>query len=307
MTGKPEKWSQTVEVTDPEGRVFSGVLNKVSDKARDVIEDVDLILITVPGHLIEKTLLNIKPFLGKNAIVGSIVANTGFFFLAEKILGRNHRLFGFQRVPFIGRVETYGRRARLLGYKKELKVYIEGSDKEEVRGVLEEMFATRVRLLNSHYEVSLSNSNPILHTGRLYSIWGPESKDSVAKSKYFYKDWDNKSSEIVLGMDKEFMAIVDKLNIPHESICSLKDYYECEDVESFTDKIRNIPAFMTIKTPLIETSDGLKPDLESRYFVEDFMCGLSFIVKAAKKLQMEIPLIEKVYDWGLDFMNKKEL
>ena len=98
----------------------------------------------------------------------SIVSSTGFFFEAMELLPPDTPLFGFQRVPFIARTVEYGRSAALLGYKPTLHVAIEQTDnKESLRQAIAQLLATPTVLLGRHYEVSLTNSNPILHPSRL--------------------------------------------------------------------------------------------------------------------------------------------
>lgn len=88
------------------------------------------------------------------------------------MLGEVAKLFGFQRVPYIARTERYGHSANLLGYKPQLAIAVENvENREQFRQLVEKLWMTPVKLLGSHYEVSLTNSNPILHTGRLYSMW----------------------------------------------------------------------------------------------------------------------------------------
>ena len=56
-SGHPDRWQDTVTVTDPDGKVFAARLHKVSGNAEDVISDQDIILLCLPGYLIEKTLI----------------------------------------------------------------------------------------------------------------------------------------------------------------------------------------------------------------------------------------------------------
>ncbi|MCM1141824.1 MAG: hypothetical protein NC453_24905, partial [Muribaculum sp.] len=105
FTGHPENWNKEIKVYDPDGKEFGGDIDRISNNPEDVISDCDIIFLTLPGYLIEKTLKRIKPFLKKNAIVGSVVSSTGFFFMAHDILGNEYPLFGFQRVPYIRELE----------------------------------------------------------------------------------------------------------------------------------------------------------------------------------------------------------
>lgn len=172
LTGHPDSWREYIKVYDPLGKEYSGKLTKISSDPRDVIPSSELVFLTVPGFLIEKTLRDVEPYLAPEAIIGSVVSSTGFFFSAHEILQDRWCLFGFQRVPYIARQRKYGEVGDLLGYKANLNVVIENhSNPESLKQELENLFGTPIFLLNNYLEASLSNSNPILHTGRLYSLW----------------------------------------------------------------------------------------------------------------------------------------
>ena len=144
LTSRPEQWSSQITVRDPDGRSFRAAIKHISANPEDVIVGQDIILLCLPGFMLEKTLQQIRPFVGK-AIVGSIVSSTGFFFFAHQILGKDARVFGFQRVPFIARVEEYGKSARLLGYKKELFMAAENiPQSEEFCQKIEQLFRTPI-------------------------------------------------------------------------------------------------------------------------------------------------------------------
>ena len=42
-----------------------------------------------------------------------------------------------------------------------------------------------------------------------------------------------------------------------------------------------------------------EPDFSSRYFIEDFPYGMRYIVDLAQKNNVDIPVIQTVYDWGI--------
>lgn len=301
-SGHPEKWSGCVEVADLDGRRFEGKLHKVSGKPDEVIAGQDLVLLCLPGFLIEKTLREIAPFVG-GAAVGSVVSSTGFFFFAHEVLGEGARLFGFQRVPFIARVAEYGRSARLLGYKSSLAVAVEGdSDAEGLRSELERLFQTPVSLLDSYLEAALTNSNPILHTGRLYTMFCGHEDEVFDHNILFYREWTDEASEKLIAMDAEFFALLDVLGV--RSIPTLLDYYESSDAASLTRKIRSIPAFQSILSPMVAVPGGWKADFASRYFTEDFPFGLRWIKELAASRGVDTPVIDEVYGWGASVLGK---
>ncbi len=298
LSGHPDRWQKIITVFDDNGKQYVAHINRISSNPQEVVVGQDIILFCLPGYMIEKTLKSIKPYIG-DAVVGTVVSSTGFFFFAHKVLGEGTKLFGFQRVPFISRVIDYGKSANLLGYKSSLSAVLENiEDKETFRKELEHRFITPVSLLDSFYEVALSNSNPILHTGRLYSMFHGREEEVFDHNILFYKEWTDEASQLLLEMDAEFFKLLRTLDI--HSLPTLLDYYECTDAHSLTSKIQSIPAFQKIVSPMKEVESGWVADYRSRYFTEDFPFGLRWIKELATNYRIDIPVIDVVYQWGMN-------
>jgi len=300
LTTKPERWSQTIGVVAPDGS-FKGKLAQVSSRPEEVIPQAEIVLVCLPGFAIHDELTKIKPYLSKNSLVGTVVSSTGFFFEAFEVLPSDIALFGFQRVPFISRIIEYGQKAELKGYKESLHVAIEQTEnKESVRVVLEQLFEKPVTLAGSFYEVSLSNSNPILHPSRLYTMWRDWQPGIVyPHNPQFYAEWTLEASTLLLQMDDEFQSLLKKLGLKEGCIPPILDYYESTDADSLTQKLRSIKAFQNISSPMKAVEGGFIPDFSSRYFTEDFPYGMRFIVETAQKHHVSIPTTENIYQWGL--------
>jgi hypothetical protein len=291
-------WNDVVTATDSDGRSYYGKINAVSDQPEKIITESDIILLCLPGFMIEGTLRKILPYITNQAI-GSIVSSTGFFFFAHDIFDKDTRLFGFQRVPYIARVEEYGKSARLLGYKSKLYMATENLSDEFIKQ-WSVFLNTPIEQLPSYLDASLSNSNPILHPSRLYALWHNWDGESEYPTNIrFYADWDDLSSEIYLECDKELQSLTRKLNV---KVTPVLEYYECNNAKELTRKIRSIQAFQTIEAPMNKTYNGWKPDTKSRYFTEDFPYGLQIIKNLAEKNQIPTPTIDKVLAWGKQFI-----
>lgn len=302
LTSRPEQWNSTIEVIDCNGKVFAGLIAKCSSNPEYLIPCAELVLICLPGYAIANTLQAIRPFLKPSTIVGTVVSSTGFFFEAFKILPPHQPLFGFQRVPFISRILDYGKRAELKGYKKELFVAIEHTiNKDVIRQDLENLFQTPVTLLSSFYEVSLSNSNPLLHPARLYTMWKDWTPDiTYTVNPAFYEDWTKEASDLLIAMDEEFQFLIRKIGLREGCIPRILEYYECIDSRSLTNKIKSIVAFKGILSPMhVNEAGEYIPDFSSRYFTEDFPYGMRYIVETATKYNIKIPTIHTVYEWGI--------
>lgn len=301
LTRRPEEWSREIRVTDCHGYLYEGVIRHISSNPAEVIPQADIVFLCLPGFAIKGALEEIGPFLSADAVVGTIVSSTGFFFFAHEVLGRDARLFGFQRVPYIARTVTYGRESNLLGYKKQLAIAQENvSDAEQLRQLVETLWKTPTKLLSSFYEAALTNSNPILHTGRLYSLWKDWDGEVYDRIILFYKEWTEDAARVLIEMDAEFMRLLEKLPISERAIPSLLEYYESHDAESLTRKIQSIEAFKTILSPMKKVDGGYIPDFGSRYFTEDFPFGLAFIKQLAAEKGVATPVIDKVYGWGME-------
>jgi len=298
LTAHPQNWSKSIEAIDNEGKVYKGVLETISDNPADVIPQSDIVLLCLPGFLIEETLIKIKPYVTSQAI-GSIVSSTGFFFRAHEIFAENISLFGFQRVPFIARVTEYGLKAALLGYKKQLYMATENLP-VDFEKKWSEWLQTPIARLNNYLEASLSNSNPLLHPARLYGMWHNWNGEVYSTQELFYANWDVYSSEIYIALDNEFQQLCKKLKV---SITPVLEYYESVDATSLTHKLNSIEAFHSILAPMTPTEKGWVPDFKSRYFTEDFPYGLQIIKDLAVENTITTPAIDKVLTWGKKMIN----
>lgn len=305
LTRQPERWSKELTIEAPEDTTYIGRLSGIYSNARHAVSDADIILLCLPGYGIRDTLIQIKDYLKANTAVGSVVSSTGFFFQAMELLPKTQPLFGFQRVPFISRIEEYGHRARLMGYKDCLELAIEQSDNpESLRQVLQQMLRTPIHLLRSHYEVSLSNSNPLLHPSRLYSLWKDWHEGIVYDHvPLFYEEWTEEAAQLYISMDNELQSLLEQLPVSKGSIATVLDYYESTDVPSLAHKLRSIEAFKGIVAPMKAVEGGFVPDFHSRYFTEDFPYGLAFVHRLAHEKGIPSPTIDMIYDWGMKWVN----
>ena len=306
LTQRPERWSREIVVDTPDGKVLHGGLNVVSCDPAEALSGVDIVLLCLPGFAIRDELIKIRPYLNKDTYVGSVFSSTGFFFEAMKLLDDDIPLWGFQRVPFIARTEEYGHSAHLLGYKSAHNIAVERcDDKEGFRALIESLFDAPVTLLSNYYEASLTNSNPLLHTSRLYTMFGGENEGRVfPRMILFYEEWTVEAAQLLIDMDEEFFTILRYLPVSEGYLPRILDYYESHDAESLARKLSSIQGFKGITSPMTETAEGWVPDFASRYFTEDFPYGLRYIWELAHQLNVDVPYIDKVYNWGISKLRR---
>lgn len=303
LTGRPEKWQNNIVVDTPDELILNGNILKISNRAEDVIPESDVVLLCLPGYMIAKQLEVIKPFLNPSTYVGSVFSSTGFFFEALNILGNEQPLWGFQRVPFISRVNEYGKSAHLLGYKNSHNIAIENvsnSKKVEFTIMLQDWFERPINVLHNYFEASLTNSNPLLHTSRLYTMFGNENEGKIFdRMIYFYEEWTEVAADLYIKMDEEFFRLLRVLPVSESYLPRALDYYESHDAKSLAAKLSSIQGFKGITSPMKQIDGGWVADFESRYFTEDFPYGLKYIWQLAHEKGVECPNIDRVYEWGM--------
>lgn len=303
LTGSPDRWNKEINVFLPESEVLTGRMTSVSGNPEEVISDADVVLFCYPGFMIASELERIKPYLKRDAYVGSVFSSTGFFFEALRILSPSQPLWGFQRVPFICRVQEYGSSARLLGYKPCYHIAVENVPNEQKRkfaDMISEWFERPVHLLKNYYEASLTNSNPLLHTSRLYTMFGRENEGRVyPRMINFYEDWTVEAADVLIKMDREFFELLKVLPVTEGYLPPILEYYESHDAQSLAAKLSSIAGFKGITSPMIQTEGGWIPDFKSRYFTEDFPYGLKYIWQLAHAYNISTPVIDEVYQWGI--------
>ena len=300
LTNHPEKWNDKYQVNMPDGTHIMGKLDRITNKPENVIPEADWVFLCLPAFLVEDTILRIKPYLQNKTIVGAVVGNTGFFLHCHKYLPDDAKLFSFQRVPYISRVVSYGREVNLLGFRDKLIMAVENiDDRETFRRQVQDFFQEETELVDSFYEVTLSNSNPILHTGRLYTMWKNWDGKPYDSCSLFYKEWTVEASQLEIEMDKEFFSLLKKLNVSTKHIATLLEHYESVDAAGMTAKLQSIASLSTILSPMKQVEGGWIPDFSSRYFIEDFPYGLKNIYELALLNNIDCPTIKRVYQWGI--------
>lgn len=303
LTRKPEKWQDKIEVFLPDGKTVIGNLNKISSDPNEVISEADVILFCLPGYAIPEELDKISNSIKPHASIGTVFSSTGFFQEAFKKVPDNVSLFGFQRVPYVSRIEKYGVSAHLLGYKDMLHLAVERSkNPENLRQLMENWLGEPVKLLNSWMEAAITNSNPLLHTSRLYTMfkdWKPGK--FYDHQSLFYEDWTDEASDCLVNMDIELFGLIDNLPVTKGYLKPILEHYESKNCHELTKKISSIPSFKGIKTPMIETQDGWIPDFHNRYFVEDFEYGLGTLRNLFMDYNIICPTIDKISTWYTRF------
>ncbi len=260
-----------------------------------VLKFADIVISTLPSNIFALHAHEYLRFVENGCYFGVMPGLGGKeFYVSSKV-----NFFSFQRVHGVSRIKEYGNSVYDLG-KREL-LHIAGRTKTDcifLAGFFEKMLGIKCECVPNYLNITLTPSNPILHTSRLYSLGMKEVSGYLKKDYLFYEDWDDHASEILISMDEELQNICKELSpLDLSKVVSLRIHYESNTVKEMTEKIRSIKAFNGLKSPLLKSDSGYVFDRESRYFVEDFLFGLLIIYDFSKTLKVSTPTIDKVIKW----------
>ncbi len=309
-TRHPEQYSGILKCNDIEhGLSFNSKLDCISSDPKTAASDANLVLIALPHFAVEQAFLSISPFVSQNAYIGVVPGYGGCEFYFDKYFKKGCSLFGFQRVPFITRLKHYGKEVDILSWKPYSIIAAQHPEKTYGACKLIENCGFATKKASNFLSIALAPTNPILHTSRLFQLFGMYSSDHVFEQKLkLYVGWTDYTSEIMLSMDAELHKMLDSIpEYDTTEIRPLSEHYESPTVHDLTKKINSIPSFQTIYAPMIDAPNGsgYVVDTSSRLFTEDFPFGLAIIRADCQLCGIETPSIDKVLSWYANYVNKE--
>lgn len=304
-------WNHVIDVYDGDDHLlYSSYIDYITDSLADAVRNADIIFTAMPSHVIAPVIKNLHGIIKKGAKLVFLPGTGGKEFITKSVLNKECTMIGLQRVHSIARVKQYGHSVYMLGKKDKLYVsVIPQSNIDESCSLLTQLFGIECVKLKNYLAVTLTPSNPILHTARLFSMFMDEPQiGAYSKAPLFYEDWDFRSAEILFQSDKELQTLCKALNrIDLSEVVSLKNYYESDTPEDFVKKIKSIQCFKGIKSPMVTVKNGYMPDYNSRYFKEDFPFGLLIIKGFADILKVATPTIDDIIRWVQTVLGKSYL
>lgn len=301
VTRRPADWAYKLSATLPDGTQAHAPLFSVSADAA-TLHDCEIIFVTAPRYAIRCMCERMRPHLRKGQLL-AVVPGTPDLLDMRNDPGWCHiELMGIYKVPFICRTEEYGHKVSILGSRPLNRAWVSADSNWLVRSAqMAELFATPMEQLGSPYPFLLTNSNPLLHPARLSTMFAGY-HDGVAYNHnfLFYEDWTEAASERYIQADAELLELcrrIPEMTIGTDIIPVL-EYYESRDATSLTAKIRSIPAFKGITSPMLQIPQGWIPDFTSRYFTEDIPWGTSLICALARRHGVATPTLDAFVSWN---------
>lgn len=310
FTSKPELFVNNLKIVDEKDTVVrEAEIVLATNNEEEAFKAAELIFVTLPAYCMKNIAQSILPHVEKGTMIGLIPGTGGGECVFKACVEKGAIVFGLQRVPSVARLKKYGEVVCATGYRDELFLAaIPNQYAQECSEMITEIFDMKCIALPNYLNVTLTPSNPILHTTRLKSLFDDyyEGK-SYEYVPLFYEEWDDKSSHLLLACDDEVQQLCKKLEMIDLSyVKSLKTHYESETAEKLTQKLRSIKSLQGLKTPTAGTENALLPDFSSRYFIADFSYGLAIIEQIAEFADLDVPNIRETMNWYRSLISERE-
>ena len=311
FTSKPEKFSKKLEEVDENGNIsHAGYISCATNDEKKAFGNAEIIFVTLPAFMMEGIAKVIEKYARQGLMIYLIPGTGGGECAFHTAIEKGAIVFGLQRVPSVARLVEYGKKVHTAGYRDYL--YIASIPHHEVnKGVdlIKSLFGKQVFPLDNYLCVTMTPSNPILHTTRLKSIFEDYEKGMIYKKvPLFYEEWNDKSSELLLKCDLEVQNMCKALSMfDLSAVRSLREHYESDTIEKMTAKISSIKSLKGLSTPSVKCENGFIPDFSSRYFTADFPYGLAILVQIAEMADVYVPNCKATLEWYWKFGDKNKM
>lgn len=300
-SSRPDEFRKELEIVDENDYcILKGSLHKATYDDEEAFSGAELIFVTLPAFCMKEIGERIEQYVSEGAIVCIVPGTGGGECCFRGCIQKGAVLAGLQRVPAIARLVKYGEKVRVTGYKTELKLgTLPAAEAGRCAMIIAGIFDIPCLALNNYLNVTLTPSNPILHTTRLYTLFREDTPDKIySRIPLFYQEWSMESAEELLACDDELQFVCKKMKeFDLSEVKSLREHYESPTAERMTAKIQSIKAFQGLLTPMVAQNEGFRPDYQSRYFTADFSYGLAILVNVAELCGAEVPHMKKVLEW----------
>lgn len=297
LTRQPENWNSKIEIYYNNEFSHYATPDSITSDFK-VLRDMDIIIITVPSHAREEYLKKIQPFVPQKALLVATPATGGINYLFDTIFPKNSYAC-MQRTPYISRVVKYGHSVN-MDIKKYVEIYFSKNSTDEDLKKIQTILNIDIRILHSHWNILLSNSNPVLHMASLCSLL--DGNYPYEEMQMLYGNgWNDETSKLALATDDELAKVMKRLNV--DEYRPLTKHYEVNNYIELSKKLKSISSFKILKCPLKEKQGKFYIDENSRYIVEDLPYGTCFIKYIASILGIETPNIDFAIRQIQPFMN----
>jgi len=216
-------------------------------------------------------------------------------------------------VPFLCKAVEYGKKAKIIGPKKNLYIATFPLNKGHEACYLMSLFYTIPSIIVPNFlSLTLCPSNQIIHPGRVYSFfknWDGVTPFKKSEMPLLYEEIDEDSANEIQLLDDEIQAIKKAINdkfpqvdlsqvIPIGTrICAMyegqvKDTSSLQKIFSTNNGYKHI-VFPMVPVEGDESGENVVLNLKARFFWEDMPFGCVILKNIAQLAGVPTPSIDK--------------
>jgi len=275
-----------------------GKLNLVTDDIRQAIEDVDIIMVTLPANAHKEIAEKMAPYLSEKQIV---ILNPGRTFGALEFLNVCKK-YGLRDI-IIAETQTFIYACRIIdpvtvkifGIKENVPLAtIPANFSSFVVSMISDIYPG-MRAVSSVLDTSLNNIGAVFHPAPV--ILNCSRIELKQEFEYYIEGITPAIAKILEDIDRERIKVARRLGI---NVISAKEWLEESYGSQGTnlyEAIQNTGCYYGIKAP---------PVINTRYIFEDVPTGLVPIFDLGRFIGIKTPLIESLINfassmYGVDF------
>lgn len=299
-SSRPEAYDGTLQIINEYGQITKGTLKKVTNSLEEAIRGQDVIFVTYPAFKLKALADQLIKYICLGVVICVMPGTGGAEYAFKECINAGAILCGLQRVPSVARLEKYGKMVRCEGLRKQLYLAaIPSTETNRLADFMTDLWESPCIGLPNYLSVTLTPSNPILHTTRLRVLFKDYEKGiTYTRNPLFYGEWDNESSALLLACDEELQKLCrHMIKLDLSNVKSLKVHYESGNAEQMTEKLKSIRGLNGLKSPMRQIENGWIPNFESRYFMADFPYGLAIIEELGELFSVDMPNICETMNW----------
>lgn len=261
----------------------------------------DIIFLTLPYRHKISRMKQLAKSISADTVIVLLPANQGALNYLPKSIQENNPIILSERVPQISRIDQKFKSVNVYGTRRDLMmVGKNGADPLILSEIIP--YLDQLKVLNNEFEISLISSNAVLHTSRVYNLYA-NTNSNYGKEFGFYTDWTEADGQLLIEMEDEVIELKHKIEAVEGIEIYLYDLFQHFDINPKTaevakQRISNYPALSKIRFYAADEADLMT----NRYVVDDAVLGIHYYLELAKKYQVEMPKLQMIYDWAVDFV-----
>jgi hypothetical protein len=310
-----------IRVLRDEGDIL-GRPHTITHQPEIAINDADLVILCVPSHCHLRLLRKVAPWMKEGSYVTCAPSWGGFNWKAQTVLeetGKGIGVFGIGGIPWMCKLQKPGAAVRVSGTKQiNALLPLRASDSVFATDLMSCLLEMPMIDMGNFLNLTLAPGNQILHPGIMYALFKDWTGEPFSEAPLFYEGLSQEGVEILQAMNDELVAAAAGIHaqVPDYWMSATVSLHlgirlgyedQIADPSTLRSAIVTNKAYQGIRAPMRPGPNGLVPDFDSRFFLEDIPHGMAIVKGIAEIAGIETPVHDRVLSWCQERMGKEYL